>query len=228
MATRDDMVTRIVREMGGRTDLNTSGAIVDAINTAITAYQGERFRFNETRPLTPFQFNTVAGQPFYDSATDSRIATIQKIDWINYAIGSTLEKLEQVTPEEIYLALQSPPTTQQGNPLSWAYDGQSIILYPCPDRAYTLTVGGHLFAAAPVTGTEVGNPWMNEAELLIRSRAKYELAVHQTRNPLMQAAMSPEEDGNAGKPGATWLAWSDLKSETNKITGRGKVRPMQF
>jgi hypothetical protein len=44
---------------------------------------------------------------------------------------------------------------------------------------------------------DMTNIWMNDAEMLIRSRAKYEIALNFTRNDKMVAAMSPDDGSGA-------------------------------
>ena len=57
-------------------------------------------------------------------------------------LGATVEKMARVTPEEIYLALMNGTTA--GPPCTWAWDGDSFIMYPRRNQAYQLTVGGFL------------------------------------------------------------------------------------
>lgn len=231
MATLADMIARIGSELA-RPDLllgttpNNAPKIRAAIATAISEYQSQRFRFSDIDPANPPQWSTVAGRWIYDATDNQYIGTIYKFDYLNLVIGSTLERLEQVTPEEIHLDNQQ--YQQNGQPDEWAYEGNKIIIYPIPDQAWTLIMGGHIRIAAPASDTEADNPWMNDGELMIRSRAKYELAVHVLRNPTMAASMSPEPDGDNGRPGQTYRAWRTLKGQTNKITGLGKIRPMRF
>lgn len=218
------MVAQIVFELGQRSDL--AGTVVPrAILDAIQIYQKERFRFNELQPLAPFTFNTVQGAAYYGAAADARIPMLYKIDYLHYLLGSTTQKMQRVFPEEIYLALQAG--TESGPPESWAYDGNSIIMYPRPNTAYPITVGGYLAVAGPLPAdyaTDTTNAWMNEAERLIRSRAKYEISLHVTRNKDMMAAMSPDD----GSGGASDRYYKELKSEANKIRGTSRVRAMQF
>lgn len=229
MATQLDMKNRIVLELGGRSDLLANGAIANAISTAITEYQTERFRFNETGPLTPFTFDMVPQQPFYDKNSVPTIGLLMRVDWITVVIGNVNEVVEQVEPLEIYTYLQSN-NSMQGFPSSFAIDGNALAFAPSPDKVYTLTVGAFLAAAAPANDAEVGNPWMNEAELLIRSRAKFELATHQTRNAEMAQAMSPRvPTENGGVVGAAYGAWTNLKGQTNRFTSKGgRVRAVRF
>lgn len=225
--TFNDMVSRVVFELGRRTDLQAT-VVPLAINDAIEIYQKERFRFNELAPLSPFTFTTVQGVAFYDGAFDARIPLLMKVDYLNYLLGVTTEKMSRVTPEEIYLALQG--NQEAGPPSSWAWDGQSIIIYPrAPAQTYDVTVGGYLAVAGPTDlSGDTTNPWMNDAEGLIRSRAKYEISKHVTRNTVMEAAMSPDEPPPGQQGGACWRYFKELKGEANKIRGTSRVRAMQF
>lgn len=226
-ASLNTMIARIVSELGQRADLGPGGAyptvIPNAINDALQIYAKARFRFNELAPLTPFTFNTVEGVTSYDGAFDPRIAKLYKIDYINYLLGSTTERMDRVFPEDIYLALQNG--TEAGPPQEFAYDSNTIVIYPRPpSTSYQLTVGGFLAVAGPTDPADTTNPWMNEAERLIRSRAKYEIALHFTRNKDMIAAMSPDE----GSGGASERYFNELQSEVNKIKATNRIRAMRF
>lgn len=226
--SRDAMVTAITYELGARSDLAANGTILRYINNAIEIYQKERFRFNELTPRTPFTLNTIQGKYFYDATDDARIARLYAIDYINYVLGTTVEKMERRKPEDIYLALQTGQ--EAGPPQSWAWDGNSIIVYPNPPaQVYTLTIGGYLQYPGPTDGADITNVWMNEAEMLIRSRAKYEIAVNVTRNDEMAELMSPHAPppGKAEGHAAYW-AYCMLKGEANKIRGTSRVRAMRF
>src|ERR1017187_2403215 len=98
------MVARIAFELGRRTDLQANGSIASAINDAIQIYAKDRFRFNENQPLTPFVLNTVPTQYIYTAADDPRIPQLYKIDYINYLLGSTNNKMTRDVPEAVYLA----------------------------------------------------------------------------------------------------------------------------
>jgi hypothetical protein len=223
----NDMIARIVGELGQRTDLASGGSnptvIPNAIADAIQIYQKSRFRFNENLPLTPFTFMTVASQPYYDVSTVPNIKLLYKIDYLNYLLGNTTQKMERLMPEDIYLALLQGSTA--GPPEEWAWDGQSIIMYPNPNIPYLITVGGYMAYPAPTDPVnDTTNPWMNDAERLIRSRAKYEIALHFTRNDKMVAAMSPDD----GSGGASERYFNELLGEFNKIRGTSRIRAMRF
>jgi hypothetical protein len=230
MATGNNMntmIARIASELGQRTDLAPGGAyptvITNAIADAIQIYAKERFRFNENLPLSPFQFYTVPGTAYYDSSIVPNIKLLYKIDYINYLLGATTERMLRMFPEAVYLALLQGATS--GPPSTWAWDGQSIIMYPNPAIAYLITVGGYMAYPAPTDPVnDITNPWMNDAERLIRSRAKYEIATHFTRNAVMAAAMSPD----VGSGGACERYFNELKGEFNKIAATGRIRAMRF
>lgn len=236
------MIFRIAAELGARFDLAgavgsasqtspNSEAIRNAINTAIAIYQKHRFRFNEVNPNPANQpyFTTVALQSTYSTADNPIISSAYFIDYLNIVIGNTLMELTQVSPERQHLNIQL--YTQFGLPTSWAYEGNSLILYPVPVTNYQVFIGAHLALPGPSTDSDQTNVWMNptQGERLIRCRAKYEVATHVTRNLQMSQMMSPEPDGNGGIAGETYKAWRSLKAETNKITStRSRVKPMAF
>lgn len=222
------MVAQITFELGHRTDL-TATVIPRAINDAIQIYQKERFRFNELQPLAPFTFNTVQSVAFYDGAADARIPKLYKIDFLNFLLGNVTTQMHRTTPEAIYLALQA--NQQAGPPSEWAWDGQTIIIYPrAPAQVFPITVLGYMQVDGPTNlAGDTTNPWMNDAERLIRSRAKYEIALHITRNKDMQNAMSPDEPADSNQPlGASLRYYRELKAEANKIRGTSRIRAMQF
>jgi hypothetical protein len=230
MATLQDMITRIsseIRRPQLATPADLTSPIAKAILTAIAIYQKDRFRISDIDPSVPPSFNTVQGQFLYTVSDNPNISTIYVIDDLNVYVGSTAEPMMRRTPEAIYLLNQQ--NQQSGQPTDYAYIGNKIILYPIPSQAWQIFMLGHVQIAAPATLAEATNPWMNWAEQLIRCHAKYEIAVHITRNPTMAQSMSPDPAGGPnGQPGETWRAWRRLKNETNKIKSTGRIRAMQF
>ena len=217
------MKSRIASEIA-RSDLTTQ--IASAINDAILIYQKERFRFSESTPSAPKTFVTVANQYIYTSSDLGVIGTLEKIDYVLVNIGSTRVKLLRQPPENIKIYNQLG--TMSGQPMWYGYEGNQLIIGPVPSIAYTIEVCGFFIVAAPVNDSEANNPWMIDAERLIRARAKFELATHVTRNPTMAAAMSPDAPAPGEKPGAAYREWRDLKGEANRLTRTGRVQPMQF
>lgn len=217
------MKARIARELARS---NLTDQIADAINDAISAYADERFRFSDINPAAPPTFNTVVGQTVYDATANPNISTAYKIDYVLINIGNTKQYLVRREPVDIKLYLQN--NTMRGIPSDYAYEGNSLIIAPAPTDVRLITLGLFLNVAPPADDNEVGNPWMTWGERLIRSRAKFEIATHVTRNSVMARAMSPDPSNDGGPDGAAYRAYVDLKGQGNRITGRGRVRAMQF
>jgi hypothetical protein len=222
--TLRDMKARIASELA-RADLTTQ--IANAITDAIGVYQKVRFRFNETIPDNAKNFSTVANRATYTSADLSDISTVQKFDYLLMKVGITLFQLKREDP--VVVKLYNQTSQMIGQPGWWAYEGNEIIIAAIPDQAYVIYVGAFFVAAAPGSDTEANNPWMTDAEMLIRSRAKYEIARHVTRNDKMAQNMSPHPpQNNGGVVGAAWEAERILKKEANRVTGRSIIRATRF
>lgn len=227
VGTQGLMKQRIANELARPDLLSTDTRIAAAIYDAITLYQKEKFRFSEVSPANPPTFNTTQAVWTYDVNT---LATIQSCYFINfmlYTLGTQVFFVRRVTPRDVLLANQN--LNVQGPPEAFAYEGETIMLTPVPDQTYLMTLDVHLLVAAPTSDMQSGNRWMLDGEMLIRSRAKFEIATHVTRNSTMAMAMSPEATGGPnGGPGATWRAFRALKGEANRLLGRGHVRPMAW
>lgn len=219
--TRADMKARIALEIA-RDDLDQE--IADAISTAISAYQQDRFRFNEPALVDAPTFNTVVGRTTYTSVDNANIGTLYAIDMLSFtdAGGNTFSIRRD---DSLDVRLESWPN-QTGQPEGFTYRGNKIQLYPSPDKAYVVNIDGLTFVAEPASDVEDNNPWMNEGERLIRCRAKYEIAIHRTRNAKMAAAMSPDPDQTP--KGEAYKAWRDLKKSFNRVRSKGRVTPMNL
>lgn len=224
------MVDRISGELGGRPDLEATGDIRNAIESAITIYQSERYIFNESRATgttgTGVTFGTVATRALYGAADNPNLGSMYSVDFVHMLVGTTVRELKVDDPAELELLSQND--TQNGEPERYAYYGLQMRLYPVPLQVYTVRVAGHIKFDKPADLTVTGNPWMNIGERLIRSRAKFELAVHVIRGAATAAGglaetMSPFREG-----GAAYDAEQQLKGLTNKMTSEGRVAPMQF
>jgi hypothetical protein len=208
------MKTRIVSELGGRTDLTSN--ITDAINDAIDAYQEDRFYFNESRDVT---FSTVASQEFYTVADNANIPNILAWDYVMKVVGINTLYLSYVLPD--VMEDTSNSGTFIGEPYEYTYYQQKIRLFPVPNAAITIRIGCQIKLAGPTSDTDATNPWIIEAERLIRSRAKFILATHVTLDSAMASAMSPDD-------GETARAFDELKGRTNRQTGTGTIQAVYF
>lgn len=214
MTTLAIMKSRIDRELRRNGGIDTQ--IAEAITTAISAYQDERFYFAEKRSVT---FNTVADQEFYDSDDAADLANLVKIDYVTMRVGNTIFDLLPDTPSRIEGA--SDNATATGQPGWYIYYERQIRLYPVPATSgWVVRVAGVYRYAAPASDAEASNFWMTEGERLIRCRAKYELATH----VLMDMNLAQIMTANVNE------AFDQLKRKTNKLTqfGNGRVHAMQF
>lgn len=211
MSTLAIMKARIADEIGDRSDLDSQ--IAYAINDAIAFYQNERFVFDESRDVT---FSTVAGQEFYGSADNAAIPNMHKIDYVILYLGSIPWVMHRRQPADIEILNQNGLVS--GQPWSWAWWNKQIRLGPIPDAVYSIRVAGDIKYAAPASDSEADNPWMTEAEKLIRTRAKYELALNVLSDTEMAQTCAAQ----------VTEAYDNLKARTNRITGTGIFRPMEF
>lgn len=213
MTTLAIMKARIADELGQRSDLTSQ--IAYAISDAIAAYQAERFHFTETRSIS---FPTVADQEFYDADDAAGIANIWTIRLVTLTVGDTITSLGYMDPAD--MEVLSASGTNTGQPMWYTWESNQIRLYPTPSEAWTVRVSCSASVAAPATDSEAANPWMTEAERLIRSRAKLELAVHVVRDQELAASMGE----------AVAEAFRQLKDKTTKRLAApgGRVKAMEF
>jgi hypothetical protein len=216
------MKDRIANELG-RDDLTSQ--IAAAINDAIIEYQKERFRFSESRDTT---FNTVIGQDIYTSADSSVISSHFYMDYMVIFVGDVPTEMTRRTPLEIEMLQEATASNAMGTPEDYCFYNDSIRMYPTPAAVYQVRIAAHLLIAAPATDNEAGNRWMVDAERLIRSRAKYQLAVHYTKDGDEIMLMSPDPPAPGQNPGQAYLAFRALKGEGNKVTATGRIKAMNL
>lgn len=198
MATLGEMVSSIATEMF-RDDADFPSYVRAEIKRAIAHYQRTRFHFNETRGIT---FNTVAGQDFYGAADEPRIPNLLEIDYIQATQGGGPYAVTPTSAEAI--DIWSGVITS-GWPSDYVYYEGKLRFYPTPASVYPVRIAALVRIAAPATDDEADNPWMTDAEELIRSRAKRNLYLHYLANTEMGAVMKAAEDE----------ALSSLKREAN-------------
>jgi hypothetical protein len=219
------MQARIADEIG-RDDLTDQ--IATCINDAISIYQQERFYFNETRE---YLFNLNQGQYQYSVSDFPDLANILKIDYVFAYWGGYPYRLDPKPPS--WIETLNVPGITQGLPYVYCWYEQNLFFYPEPNApGYSARVAAVIIVNAPSSDTDTTSPWMNDAEILIRSRAKYELAVHYLYDKDMERSMGGgalDRDGNpiGGQAGAALMR---LREKTKRMTqeGAGYVRAMEF
>lgn len=185
MPTLGDMKKRIAEEIY-RDDL--TDAIAREIKSAIAFYQSKRIYFQER---TRFEFATVAQQDTYSYADAPEIANLVSIDFVHLLRDEAILDVRYATPASVDLIAFNPSI---GEPSFYSYAGGALRFYPTPDRAYTIRIMALIPVGAPVADDTPNNPWMQDAEELIRSRAKRNLYLHSLGDQGMAAAMKAAED----------------------------------
>lgn len=212
MATYLDMQTRIADELD-RSDLTAQ--IKKAILSAVAHYERKSFYFSETS----FTFSTVAGQEYYGTADAAAIATSPSIERINGAYNALRVELTK-RPFSYINEISVIGTTSRAEPSDWAYRAEQIRLYPIPDAVYTMTA----FNIPRLTALSADgdtNAWTNDAEELIRTRAKIDLILNVIRGSDMEAEV-------IGLKSQERSALNALFSETASRSATGMAQPTVF
>jgi len=184
MANYQDMITRIADELS-RSDLTTQ--IQNEIQSAIAYYQNERFYFNERRDVT---WNTVIGQEFYTSTDIPDLSLLTQMDAMTITVNQDRFKVRPWPYPN--LEQMSVTTTTQGQPGYYSIYAQQIRLYPIPQMVYPMRLSGLFVVAAPVNMSD-SNVWTNDAEELIRARAKKNVCINIIKDAANAATAQAQE-----------------------------------
>lgn len=212
MATYLDMVNRCASELH-RSDITSN--IKASILSAISYYESSRFFGNETRGT----ITTIAGNKFYGTTTASpgTLPTgIIEIDSITVTVNNRIYQLDQESYERLE-AIDAGVTPLAGYPRLWAWYSGQIRLYPTPNSAYLLTISYQ--QTLPVLSADTdSNFWTNDAEELIRNRAKKDIALSVTM-----------DDEAARRSAAMEIeVYKSLKAQTNKLVSSNKLSSTPF
>lgn len=212
MATFGDMKTRIASELH-RSDLSTY--ISNSILSAIAFYESNRFFKGEKRGT----FSTIAGQRYYGTTTASPgtlPSDIVEIDSIVTTVNNRIYKLDQVSYEHLE-DIDAGVTPLSGYPRLWAWYSEQIRLYPSPNNAYLLTLS-YQYERPVLSADSDTNFWTEDAEELIRSRAKKDL--------YMTVVYDSEKASLCGT--METLAFKSLKNQTVKLLSSNQLTPTAF
>lgn len=184
-----------------RSDLSLQ--VDQAIETAIKYYQLDRFFFAESRVT----FFTRVDAAYYSFPEAAAIDMIEITDH-----QGSRTSLRQIQWSELREAL-GPAQPHRYVPHVWASYGACFGVYPIPDAIYQMTI--HFSRAMPVDDE---NPYIVDAEDLIRYRAKREIYTHVTKDADMAGMMAQAE--------------SDLLEKIHAHSARRKatnnIRPRRF
>ena len=168
MSTFADIKARIADELS-RSDLTSQ--INLAVLSAIQFYERRRWFFTETRAMT---LSTVVGQEFYGVADLADIPNLLRIDGMRITVSPTSLYPLIRKPNEYIDEINIGDTAYRGIPIYFAWYAQQIRLYPVPTAVYTLRISGVHLLTTLSAPTDTNN-WTNDAEDLIRYRAKWDI-----------------------------------------------------
>jgi hypothetical protein len=184
MTTYGKIQDRIAGELG-RSDLTT--AIQDAIQTAIKYYERRRFYFNETQG----SFSASSSQEYYGSADAAFIPKLVLIDSLTITANGTSYPL--YARDWAYIDRLQTNSGYTGDPVDYAYYNNKLRFYPVPYTGRTFNIS-YVQRLATLSATADTNAWVDDAEELIRSRAKRELYTHKIQSTEKAAVMRAAED----------------------------------
>lgn len=184
MANYGDLKARIADEIA---DSTLSSQIVLAIETAIAFYERKEFYFN-TKTGT---FSTVADQEYYGTAANSDIPSLIIVKSMTVTDSGYKSPVLSASFNDMDYSQTGLFT---GLPRAFAYFNKQIRLYPIPDDAYTVTMA-YVYRLTALSADEDENAWTEDAEELIRQRAKAIIAGDVLRDvDMYQAAKEMERD----------------------------------
>ncbi len=217
MSTATDMINRLADEFDD-TDLATGGQFLKAINSAVQEHRDKRFWFNTvvakafpvaatTEYLLPAFTVPVTGI----SATEPY--TVIDLLQIDDGAGANYRPLELVSNDLINNRQTGSVT---GRPRYYSLvsdsDGTRLRFFPYADIAYTGVLSG-LIRFSDFTGSE-SNPWVNDAETLIRQTAKR----------IIMSDVTKELPPGSGPTAAERRALSDLMKSSRLRMGNTLLR----
>ena len=210
MTTLAVLKQRIADEVA-RDDLTVQ--IAYAISDAVKHYQPSRFWFTESR--SECVFSTVAAQEFYTSADEADIPNLLRIDQITLLDGTV--KYELIRADDREIEIFDSATSNRSRPSLFSYLGGQLRFYPIPDAVYTVRVAGITRLAVP-SDDSGSNAWTNDAEELIRNRAKY----------LLYRDVIRDKGEAAVAKAAEMEALRRLEAETHARTATGTIAVWEF
>lgn len=212
MATYADLQARIARELH-RTDLTSD--IQSAIKSAIDFYASQRFHWNEKR----WSLTTIGGTKFYGQSTPAPgtlPSDILEIDSITVTANSRIYQLDRMSYTDMD-AIDAGTTPLAGYPRLWAWYGDQIRLYPTPNQAYVMTISGQ-YSYPELSSATDSTPWTNQAEELIRCRAKRDIYAH----------IIQDDEAAIRMDGREQRALRSIKAQTNKLISSGRISATRF
>ena len=204
--TYGDMVNEIVAESRRSMSSTIEGLILDSI----AYYQSEPFWFNRQTQT----FSISSSQDTYTSVDASFIPRIMSFDTLRLTVSSSDQPTLDKYPWEMLEDMNYP--TSRGQPVAYAYWGQSIRFYPIPDTGYEVRFSGVVQDTSLSLSTDVNN-WTQ------RGKGK-DLIKFRTASLLYATYL--RDDMNAGRcAGLERQALEQIRLRTARLQGTGEIQP---
>ncbi|OLL39260.1 hypothetical protein AT237_07610 [Bartonella henselae] len=154
-----------------------------AIFSAIRFCERLPFYFNESREVV---FTTLKGKSRYGAEENPVIpAAVRIVDAYIYEDNHSKSKLLHTDP----LVIENLENDcNHGMPTRYSYFEQKLILYPIPDRIYSIRLILDPMRIKDIESIQEASIWFLEAYELIKTRAKYEIYTNIIKEPQMAAA----------------------------------------
>ncbi|WP_142416427.1 hypothetical protein [Bartonella massiliensis] len=175
------MVNDIQDEIDDQTDEYVD-QIQKAIFSALRFCERLPFYFNESREVV---LTTLKGKSRYGAAENPVIPkAVRIVDAYIYEDNHNKSKLLHVDP----LVMEGVNDCNNGMPTQYSYFEQKLILYPTPDRVYSIRLILDPMRIKDIESTQEASIWFLEAYELIKTRAKYEIYTNIIKEPQMATA----------------------------------------
>jgi hypothetical protein len=161
--TFGDMATRIADELA-RTDLDQQ--IRNSIRDAIRHYERRRFPWNESVGL----FSTKPGREYYDGTDLGVIPDLIAIDSLTVTQNASIWPLMKRSFADIE-GWATATLLPSGTPTDYCYYARSIRVYPVPAAVLPMRLSAVVRLPWLQADADT-NPWLNDGEELVRTKAK--------------------------------------------------------
>ncbi|EJF87326.1 hypothetical protein MCY_00450 [Bartonella rattimassiliensis 15908] len=176
------MVNDIQDEIDDQTDEYVD-QVQKAIFSALRFCERLPFYFNESREVV---LTTLKGKSRYGAEENPVIpAAVRIVDAYIYEDNHSKSKLLHTDPLVIESLVND---CNHSMPTRYSYFEQKLILYPIPDRIYSIRLILDPIRIKDIESAQEASIWFLEAYELIKTRAKYEIYTNIIKEPQMAAA----------------------------------------
>lgn len=187
MTTLSELRTEIAVLVKQRTNGTLDSIIDQAINDAVTFHSARALDFNEGFDTIA----TVSGQPSYPLPLDLERINDAQLFWGGQNFTTLIKRNWRW-----YLRVNQAASTLQATPSTYyAVNQQNIFLYPTPSNEQNRIELYYTLKFDPLVGDDDTNDMLQNARLLIRARAMYDIYLNTLQQNDYAANMLVFEQG---------------------------------